>query len=351
MVQRLTGRRAALAALLGAVVAMHGWVVQGVAGRMDEIASGGEPVPERMKATYVRTMPRLDPVPAAAGAPNPARSPRRVAVAAVNVPDPVASAPAIAASAVPDPVAAAASSPEPPVAAASAASSPDDRRPFEWPVATRVTYLLSGNYRGELAGTAQVEWLREGSRYQVHLDVVVGLQIAPFMSRRMSSQGQITGDGLKPERYDQETKLPFSQPSRALVRLEPDHVLLANGQRRDRLPGVQDTASQFIQLAWQFSTKPALLKPGAVITVPLAMPRSVAQMQYDVSEPEVLHTLFGEIPVIRLKPRLVPRPGGDLSVEMFLAPQYRYLPMRLVIHQDAETYVDLKITKAPELGS
>ena len=233
--------------------------------------------------------------------------------------------------------------------AASAASAPT-LPAFEWPLATRVTYLLTGYFRGDLAGTAQVEWVREGPRYQVHLDVTVGLHIAPFMSRRMSSEGLITEAGLRPERYDQETRLPFSTPTRAVVRLQDEHVELANGQRRERWADVQDTASQFVHLAWRFSTQPSLLRPGAVITVPLAMPRSMQRMQYDVSEPEMLWTEFGEVPVIRLKPRHVPRPGGDLSVEMWLAPGYRYLPIRLKIHQDPETWVDLRITKPPELG-
>lgn len=347
--RRLRGRPAALAALALLIAAGHGWVAERVSRHMAEVAAGGEPLPERLQAVYLRTMPRVDPVAVAPAAPEVLRRPRpvRVPVASETAP----SAPEPAASAIAEPVPAAASAADTPVPApvATSASAPA-LLPFEWPVATRVTYLLTGFFRGDLAGTAQVEWLRDGSRYQVHLDVTVGLQIAPLMSRRMSSQGTITGEGLKPERYDQETRLPFSAPTRALVRIEPDQVVLASGQRRATLPGLQDTASQFIQLAWQFSTQPKLLKPGAVITVPLAMPRSVAQMQYDVLEPEVLPTHFGDIPVIRLKPRLVPKPGGDLSVEMWLAPQYRYLPMRLRIHQDAETYVDLKITKPPELG-
>jgi hypothetical protein len=41
-------------------------------------------------------------------------------------------------------------------------------------------------------GEAQVEWLREGTRYQVHMDVSVGPSFAPLMSRRVSSEGEIT---------------------------------------------------------------------------------------------------------------------------------------------------------------
>lgn len=343
-------RAVALAVLVGAVVAVHGCVVQQVGLHLGGFGRS-DPMPERMKATYVRSMELADPVVVAKAAPAP--RPKRVAAVAPPAPEPAASAASAASE--PEPVTAPPSAPVVAEAAsvpvvvpvAEAASAP----PFEWPRATRVSFDLTGYYRGEVYGTAQVEWLREDDRYQVHLDVYVGLKVAPFMSRRMSSEGVITAEGLVPRRYDQQTKLAFSQPTRSTVLLEPDHVLLANGQRRERWAGVQDTASQFVQLAWQFSTHPEQLKPGATVTVPLALPRAVSRMVYDVSEPELLRTNFGEISVYRLKPRLVPKAGGDLAVEMWIAPQFRYLPIRLKIHQDAETFVDLMITKPPELGS
>ena len=37
-----------------------------------------------------------------------------------------------------------------------------------------VTYALTGNYRGEINGDAQVEWVRVGTRYQVHLSTAIG---------------------------------------------------------------------------------------------------------------------------------------------------------------------------------
>ena len=50
--------------------------------------------------------------------------------------------------------------------------------------------------------------------------------------------------------------------------------MLANGKRSRALPGVQDTASQFVQLTWLFTTQPELLRVGRAIEVPLALPRA-----------------------------------------------------------------------------
>ena len=341
-------RLAAVAALLVGVVAVHGCVVQQVSRHMGRLglADAG---PERLTAIYTRTMAPAEPVKAAAVAPSLPPKPKRRVTSPVS--DVAASEPVV-----PEPPAEPMPELAPEVAdvgasapAVVAASEPSESPPFEWPDATRITYDLTGNYRGPIHGDAQVEWVRVGDIYQVHLDVSVGPSLAPFMSRRMSSSGRITPDGLRPERYDQQTKMPFSTPTHAVVLLEHDHVQLANGQRRERWPGVQDTASQFVQLAWRFSTQPDQLVPGGTVIVPLAMPRAIQEMVYDVSEREMLATPFGDVPVYRLVPRLVPRAGGDLSVEMWIAPEYRYLPIRLKIHQDAETFVDLMITKPPEL--
>ena len=219
------------------------------------------------------------------------------------------------------------------------------------PVSTRLRYVLTGYVRGEVHGQAQVEWIRAGNRYQVHLDVQVGPSFAPLASRRMSSDGEITPDGLVPRRYDQETRLAFDGPYRAVVRFEDERILLANGQTRPPWPGVQDTASQFVQLSWWFDSQPERLRPGATVDLPLAMPRNVSVWTYDVLEQETLHTPFGEVPAYHLKPRREAKVGGDLVTELWIAPRLRHLPVRFRIHQDAENFVDLMLDRRPELAA
>jgi len=347
----LVRRRAfALVAVAAAVLVAHGCVVREVSRHVAGLTQS-EPGMERLTAVYTRTMAPAEPVPVVKAAPKPKPRPRPAPVVA-EAPGPAASEPQVHAGLASEPVPEVADAPLAAPGTAVAVPEPElatSGSPFQWPDATRITYALTGNYRGPIHGDAQVEWVREDDVYQMHLDVSVGPVLTPFMSRRMSSMGRITPDGLRPERYEQETKLPFRVPTRAVVLLQPDHIQLANGQWRERWPDVQDTASQFVQLAWRFTMRPELLVPGATVSVPLAMPRAVQEMSYEVSEPEALVTPFGEVPVYRLKPKLVPRAGGDLSVEMWLAPQYRYLPLRLKIHQDEETFVDLMITKPPEL--
>jgi len=231
---------------------------------------------------------------------------------------------------------------EAPSAAASAATA------FEWPPSTRLTYVLTGNYRGELHGSARVQWVRQGPHYQVHLDITIGPSFAPLISRRMTSDGELGEQGLVPQRYDEATRVAFQQPRHATVLFAPELVTLANGTAQAPLPGLQDTASQFVQLTWLFTTRPELLRTGNTVTMPLALPRRIGRWVYDVLGEERLATPVGELDTFHLKPRLgEQRAASELSAELWFAPTLQYLPVRIRIQQDSETFVDLLLDAAP----
>ena len=219
---------------------------------------------------------------------------------------------------------------------------------FEWPPSTRLSYRVSGYFRGPVEGQARVEWLRTGTRYQVHMDLGVGPAFAPLASRRVSSEGEITAQGLYPLRYDEETRALMVKPRRVQVTLATDTVRLANGTELPRPAGVQDSASQFVHLTWLFTTRPELLQPGQSIDIPLALPRRMDVWTYDVLAMETLDTPFGPVPTVHVKPRRQARPGTDLVAEVWFAPSLQYLPVRIQIRQDAETHVDLLIERLPQ---
>lgn len=360
-------RRSRWLLLLAAVLLLHAagvWWLDEVLVGWD---AGRQPMPPRIEAAFVRTLAPAEPVPVAVAAPAPApRKPRPrrapavvpAASAAASSPAPADSEPVVeAVASLPAPPAPSAPQPAPepppvqdqvvaaPAAPASAASS---AATFEWPPSTRLTYRLAGNYRGELHGSARVQWVRVGGRYQVHLDVVVGPSFAPLMSRNMTSDGELGEAGLVPQRYDEATKLPFQSPRRVSMQFTPQTVTLANGSTRAALPGVQDTASQFVQLTWLFTTQPQLLRVGNSVELPLALPRRMDRWVYDVVAEERLWTPVGELDTFHLKPRrAAERPRGELSAEVWFAPRLQYLPVRIRIQQDVETFVDLMMDAAP----
>ncbi|MGD9835275.1 MAG: DUF3108 domain-containing protein [Piscinibacter sp.] len=355
-------RRLAFAALVALVLAVHGWLADTLRDHIGELRSVAT-MPPRIEVTYVRELEPAAPPPVAAPAepPKPPKPPRRARTPAApaSAPSPEPMPEPVPPPELPAPVPApTVATPEPPAsipeaalfveAPASAASAPP---PFEWPASTRLSYKLTGSVRGEVHGDAQVEWVREGLRYQVHLDVTVGLPIAPLMTRRMSSDGELTAQGLVPRRYDEDTKIAFRDRRRLTMRFEDDAIVMPNGARQPRWDGVQDTASQFVQLSWLFSTRPDLLRTGNTVDFALALPRNVDRWIYDVLEEEPVATHFGAVNAFHLKPRRVSRPGGDLVAEVWFAPSLRNLPARIRIEQDPETFIDLVLSRKPELAA
>lgn len=361
-VLRTPARRLAFALSVLAVAAMHGWV----ASTLNELRldwDAATAMPQRLQVAYVRELALTEPPRPSAAAVRKKRPAPRPAVAAASAaasvpdkveqapdesrakspvpteaPDPLAEAHALAAS---EPAASA------PSVADSAASAASAHTPFEWPASTRLSYVLTGNYRGEIHGNAQVEWIRQGAHYQVNLDVVVGPSFMPLIARRMTSDGELGENGLHPLRYDEDTKVLFRERRRVSVLFQRAQVVLANGTRVPADPGVQDSASQFVQLTWMFLTQREQLALGRVIAMPLALPRRLHRWGYEVIGDETLETTMGPVQTWHLKPQQEAG-GGDLTAEVWIAPQLQYLPVRLLIHQDPQNYVDLMLKAAPQ---
>ncbi len=357
----MTAQHLRLGLLSAAVLALHLWLAGDVLlPRLGEGAADHRP--RRIEVAFVRELAQTAPAAAPMAAPATRRLPARVPAAPASA----ASAPALdSAPATEPPLAVAdllpklgtdpalAPTPEPapalPVAAVpGAAAAPASAAAFEWPPSTRLSYRLTGWYRGAVEGQARVEWLRSGTHYQVFMDLGIGPSFAPLISRRVSSDGEITPEGLSPRRYDEETKAVLRDTRRLTIFLDPDRIRLPNGRELPRPPGVQDSASQFVHLTWLFTTQPQRLVPGQSIELPLALARQVEPWTYDVVGTETLATTAGAVDTVHVKPRREPRPGGDLTVEMWVAPSLQYLPVRILIRQDAETFIDLLIDRLPE---
>ena len=250
----------------------------------------------------------------------------------------------------PPPTAAAPQTPSPspslplplPLAKAAAPASAASAVAFEWPPSTRLSYRLSGDYRGSVEGSASVEWLRQGSRYQVHLETSIG----PVLSRHITSEGELTANGLAPRRFTGEQKVIFRSPRRWQLRFGADKLVLADGKEVPMIAGAQDEASQFVQLTWLFTTQPERLAVGRSVEMPLAIGRKLEGWTYDVVAEETLRFGFGAVATFHLKPRSAAS-GGDLTPEIWIAPSLQYLPVRILIRDDKGNWIDLSLDSAP----
>jgi hypothetical protein len=366
-------RRPGLWKLIPLVLIGHLWLANGVLEQRTGWGAGDR-LPPRIDVAFVRELVAVAP-PALAPPPAPPAAPPRLPAVA-KVAQPAASAPPLptaAADDAPPPtepltavaepppplqppaldLAVATPAPAPPLpeansasaaagAAAAAASAASPAQPFDWPPSTRMSYRLQGHYRGPVEGSAQVDWLRQGTHYQVRMETSVG----PVLSRRITSDGELTERGLTPRRFDGEQKVLFRAARRWQLRFDTERVVLSDGREVPTLPGAQDEASQFVQLTWLFTTRPERLAVGQSIEVPLAISRKLERWIYDVVGEEELRFPFGLVHAFHVKPRREAQ-GGDLTAEIWFAPTLQYLPVRILIRQNTESWVDLTLEKPP----
>ncbi len=218
----------------------------------------------------------------------------------------------------------------------------------QWPADTRLSYQLGGYYRGDLHGDAQVQWTRPpaldaqpSDRYQVRIDISLGLAKA-----QMTSQGRVRATGLQPQVYEEQ--LPTRGPRS--VKLDARDVLLTDGRRiprpADDLSVVQDTASQFVELGYRFSTGRAVLKDGETISIWLARPGGLDEWTYDIGPAETVYLpIMGAVQAHHLKPRPLAVARGTITAEMWIAPGLQHLPVRIKITLNKEAYLDLLVQK------
>jgi hypothetical protein len=211
-----------------------------------------------------------------------------------------------------------------------------------WPADTRVSYRMRGYYRGEVYGSAKVQWQRQQDIYQVQLD----MRMALLFQVSMISQGRLTEAGLVPQAYEER----FLSARRS-VAFDREWLRLHDGRQVPKPPGVQDTASQFVELSHRFATGRQTLAVGNVIHVWLARPGGVDFWTYDVTDVVDLQTpLLGPVQAFHLKPRPLANPRGDIIAELWLAPSLQYLPVRVRIALGGDNFVDL-LVETIEQGS
>ena len=205
-----------------------------------------------------------------------------------------------------------------------------------WPGDTRLNYQLTGYFRGALLGSARVHWQRQGNRYQTRVEIEPNL---PGSGRVLTSQGEVTPQGLLPGAYE-ESRLGNSRG----VRMGETTIVLSDGREVPRPQSVQDSASQFVELSHRFASGREVLEVGRTVSLWIARPGAVDLWTYDIVGRETLKSAqLGEIETYRLKPRPIANARGNITAEMWFAPSLQYLPVRIRVSMGDEAFVDLMV--------
>ena len=313
-VMRKLGCFAALSLLV------HLWIIYGVPFEMPR--AGPAPL---VLETRLQPAPPLPPI-------LPRAQPRPAALPAS---DPVIYAPLPGAAQVPDaappaqaePVAPAATAeptaPAPAIADGNPAAAPAPPLARRLPRKGQIDYELYLGNDGLNVGRTQQSWEITGDRYRLaSVSETTGFA-AIFSRQRLAyeSSGRLTASGLKPERFTTE-RMRGGKTEKAATDFDwaAAAAIVGDPPRSVALPA--DT-QDIVSFMYQLGLSP--LTPGR-IALPITNGWKLERYDLEIGSEEQLQTPFGLLRAVPVKQ--VRRPNQE-SIELWLAPAYRWLPVRI----------------------
>jgi hypothetical protein len=228
-----------------------------------------------------------------------------------------------------------------PAAAASAPAAGDVQRvtgprSLRVPGSVRLKYDVTGQQgTSPMQGVyGQVDWLQDGNAYDARLSLGILFRTL----RTQHSSGVVGPTGIEPERFSDTRK---TEVASHFVRAEGKVVFSSNAPSVPLLVGAQDRLSIVMQLGAMLAGDAARFPPGSTISIQTVGPRDADIWTFSVGEAETLDLLNGPVNAVRLTRN--PRREFDDKVELWLAPDLGYLPVRIKQTQPNGDFADMRM--------
>ncbi len=227
-------------------------------------------------------------------------------------------------------------------AAATAEATPAPQPAVEAPVPLRIP----GSVRLKFAVTGQqgaapmqgvfgeLGWLQDGSHY----DATLALSFFFKTLRQQHSSGAIGPTGIEPDRFSDTRKVEVASH---FVRDQGTVVFSNNAPTVPLMPGAQDRLSVVMQLGALLGGDPARYPTGSVIAVQTVGPRDADIWLFTVGDAEALTLPAGQFTARKLT-RSARKPFDD-TVEVWVAPDIGYLPVRIKQTQPNGDFADMQL--------
>jgi hypothetical protein len=182
----------------------------------------------------------------------------------------------------------------------------------------------------------ELVWLQDGSRYDGRLT----LKAVFFTLLNWHSTGRIGPSGLEPERYSESRK---AEVASHFVRDQGQIVFSNNAPSVPLLAGAQDRMSVMMQLGGLLAASPGRYPAGTKISIQTVGVRDGDVWVFVVGDEEKLSLPAGEFTARKLT--RTPRRDFDRKLELWLAPQYGYLPVRIRQTEANGDFADAQLRK------
>lgn len=187
----------------------------------------------------------------------------------------------------------------------------------------------------------ELTWLQDGSRYDARLT----LKVLFSTIRSQHSTGRIGPSGIEPDRYSESRR---SEVASHFVRDQGQVVFSNNAPPVPLLAGAQDRLSIMMQLGGLLAGNPGRYPAGSQISIQTVGPRDAGVWVFVVGDEEQLSLPAGEYRARKLTRS--PRQQFDAKLELWLAPDYGYLPVRIKQTEANGNFADAQLRKALPTG-
>ena len=180
----------------------------------------------------------------------------------------------------------------------------------------------------------ELTWSQDGHAYDARLT----LRFLFKTLRTQHSSGAIGPTGIEPTRFSDTRK---TEVASHFVRDQGQIVFSSNAPPVALMSGAQDRLSVMLQLGALLAGDPARYQANGAIAVQTVGPRDADIWIFKIGEEEKLDLPTGEL--IARKLARNPRVPFDDTVELWLAPSFGYLPVRIRITQPNGDFADMQL--------
>lgn len=157
--------------------------------------------------------------------------------------------------------------------------------------------------------------------------------------RTLASSGQLTGAGLRPLRFDDARGDDDARRMSASFDWKRAQLTLVHDGKSEIVPlpaGTQDRLSIMYQFMYT--------RPGqrAHVEFPMTNGRKLDRYRYSVARNVEIETALGRLDTVHLVKERNPDESGT---ELWLAPQYHYLPVKVVVIEEDGTRYEQTLTR------
>ncbi len=204
----------------------------------------------------------------------------------------------------------------------------------------RIQAVYEVTKNGQPFAKVHEQFAINGSTYKVE-SVTKGIGVyALFGERVLTSQGEITAHGLKPDHFELRQG---DNPKKALLAdfdwVKQNLRMTVKGKLKEAplTAGTQDLAS----FAYQFMYLPAPLKGDIAIT--LTTGKKLNQYQYHIQpEPVLIDSAGVQYKTLHLAP---PVKDSEETKELWLAADYHYVPVKILMVDDNGQKLEQMLTE------